>query len=535
MVSKTSDTGRAIDHMDKFSYYGPVLKAFPIKVKGEDKFPPLIDENLKEHDTFACTDGTYVYFKPETLKENVHRLISENEEMKKYDDNPVVNIATVLSHEYTHIICQHHRIGLELMKKYKNKVPEPIWQCHSIACEIEANRGDEVSPGSVIYQCGVTDKSYPGLERCRYYTEIFEELLNRYNDNQELMNKLMNKLGEEYANKGNKGDGNGKDNTSGDGDGDKDKAQNKSQAGSGSGEETGNGQSRGTGQDDRKTWNITKEEVEQALKNMKEITDKIEADEGGGNQHSLGLDGGVEYKSTATAEEMYREALARWEEKNVKNELRKLKGHMRGSLNTTRHATYARPTRRPMNSSTLIQKGVRKEKSENPKVLIAMDSSGSMSGTVMKTVATAIKNIYEDLGKPKGSYICNHNHDIQTKDKLENWRKVVSTYRPSGGNDFSKVADLANKLKVDVVINIGDGQDIVCRDGTYSYSSHKIESMPKIAKEFVAANRKWVDVLVVSRGSMEYYTREKEEDENAGFHREGIFLGENITKYIRNA
>ena len=89
------------------------------------------------------------------------------------------------------------------------------------------------------------------------------------------------------------------------------------------------------------------------------------------------------------------------------------------------------------------------------------------------------------------------------------------------------VLEKANELGVDVVLNIGDGQDTV-------YREYGGDGSAEINK-FKNAGRQWFDVLVTSKNENKYYKEEAFYDEQKGFHREGIYLGDKITKYLGKA
>ena len=148
-----------------------------------------------------------------------------------------------------------------------------------------------------------------------------------------------------------------------------------------------------------------------------------------------------------------------------------------------------------------------------------------MCSTTMKEVACAIENIFKDLGKPKqGSYICKHESNVSDVKPMRQWKEVVESYYPSGGNCFLHVLEKANELGVDVVLNIGDGQDTIYRD---YYDNAEVA-----VNKFKNAGRKWFDVLVTSKNENKYYKEEAYYDEKKGLHREGIYLGDKISKYL---
>lgn len=553
----------ALKDMRELSYYGPMIDRYPVMV--DEGMPNKAMRMLKEHDSPACTDSNNVYFSTEIFIKNWNEWQSRVTD-RDANWSLVDNIAALLAHEYTHVLCQHNRIGQE----YENKSAMEQ-HCHIIACEIEANRGHMVKNSenkhgywshsygqrNVIHYVGVTDEQYPETKNDKYYPQIYATLLNNAKKYQKQMEQAMSMIKDLFASMGMEGNEKSLQKAS----------KNASKAGSGSGKgmgikisqkgaenendnqgqapdesqgnkdnsnEMGNAlsvnsvnrqQNENKSESENSEWNLTQEEIEKSIQNAMKVQQTIVKEQAPGSEAGYGLESPyIEYKPELTQQEMLEADYGRWHQAEVKKELAKLKGLIRGTISKNRESTYARPTRRPISGSGgLIKKGVRYEKSYSPKVLIAMDSSGSMCSTTMKEVACAIENIFKDLGKPKvGSYICKHESNVSDVKPMFRWKEVVESYYPSGGNCFAHVVEEANKLGVDVVLNIGDGQDTITRSG-YSESA--------VAK-FKNANRKWFDVLVTDKGENRYYREESEYDENNGFHREGIYLGNKISKYL---
>lgn len=529
----------ALWHMETHSYYKPLIERFPLRV--DEEIPKVPMEHIKQMNTFACTDHNNIYFSTEDFLYSFNKYVDEFQKKGGgYNGcNIAKNIMTVLAHEYTHILSLHSKIREGLASKYKGakNIPPQVLFAHMYAAEIEANRGDLVEYSDVIQTNAVNEQHYPDTYSIPFYRQLFEYFLRlEQNEQQNIAQNLVEQLLEEAqkakqegnaemakamkqaANEIKKMMGGGEQGNEGEGEDGED--QNGSDIGNG----TGNDKNNGT-----VNWpELTEEKIIEAINSASETQQAL----GQGAENGIGLESTeCKYECELTPKERLNNEYARWEEKEIKKELKKMKGLIRGTISKNRESTYARPTRRPITSnSTLIKKGVRYEKSYSPKVLIAMDSSGSMCSTTMKEVACAIENIFKDLGKPKvGSYICKHESTVSDVKPMREWKTVVESYSPSGGNCFLHVVEEANKLGVDVVLNIGDGQDVVNRSNYYTQSS----KMEPACASFNSNNRKWFDVLVTAKNENEYYLREKEEDEKSGFHREPIFLGNKISKYLK--
>lgn len=533
----------AIKDLTEESYYAPLLERCPIRV--DEQVPVAKQHDIVDNDSCACTDANNVY----VLTTEMARWFNESADTfndRDTDKDLITNVAAVIAHEYTHVLCRHKDVAKSL-----GKVTKAEQNCFLLACEIEANRGDKVdlrqsvynTQHTMVYRSSITDDEIPETKKDKYLPQIYATLLNMYKERkkefEQFVRQIINKDMADAMGEGKKGKSvkNGK--------GDKNKIQGESQTGTGTGKVDGNNptdssvnrRQNGNGGDkidadkdnSESEWeDLTQEKIEESIKNATEVIEQVQ-NQDMSSETGIGLESAmVEYKPELTPRENLENNYERWKEKQVKKELAKMKGLIRGNISKNKEKTYARPTRRPIQSNRLIRKGVRYEKTYSPKVLIAMDSSGSMCSTTMKEVACAIENIFKDLGKPKtGSYICKHESNVSDVKPMRQWKEVVESYYPSGGNCFLHVAEEANKLGVDVVLNIGDGQDCVYRD----YPS----GAKAVIDKFKADGRQWFDVLVTSKNENRYYQEEAYYDEQKGFHREGIYLGDKITKYLGKA
>ena len=532
----------AVKKLCEESYYAPLVERYPILV--DEQVPKLQKHDIVVNKSCACTDANNVYVLTAEMAKHFKAMTDTFNDYDT-DRNLIDNVAAILAHEYTHVLCQHKKIGNAM-----GKITKAEQRCFLLACEIEANRGDKVDISNnnwdthhtMVYRSGVTDSDIPETKKDKYLPQIYATLLNMYKEQeqkfQQLLEQIKNNDMADAIEGGKKGKGtkNGKEN--------KNTVQGESQTGTDTGEmvddatdnDSVNRQQNGTGKEDKDDneseceWEeLTQEQIEASIKTLENETERAH-DQRPGDETGIGLESPyVEYKPELTPKENLERNYERWHEKQVKKELAKMKGLIRGNISKNKEKTYARPTRRPITGSGgLIKKGVRYEKSYSPKVLIAMDSSGSMCSTTMKEVACAIENIFKDLGKPKtGSWICKHESNVSDVKPMRQWKEVVESYYPSGGNCFLHVLEKANELGVDVVLNIGDGQDTV-------YREYGGDGSAEINK-FKNAGRQWFDVLVTNKNENRYYQEEAYYDEQKGFHREGIYLGDKITKYLGKA
>lgn len=541
---------RVLEYMKDYGYYEPFLERFPLRV--DEEMAESQRKEILDHKTVAMASDDTVYFLSEGMVNVLERALDTVENPYSYKTDEESNITTILCHEYSHILCQHHEIGLRIYDSYQGKVPSEVWWAHTYACEVEANRGMLIDQTSLVFQNGINDYTYPEVAKLPFYENLFEYFLKMNKTQKQAIKKLLQNALEQLAadaeasgnadaakamravahGKSIKGGGKGKghDKNGKKGLGQEPGQEDKEAEGGSAKESQDDGPSDGRdgdadGTDDGDWDELSDEMIDQAINSTREVIKEMET--GSCGERGYGLENSsTPYKASLKPHERLEREYIKWDEKRVKKELGKLKGLIRGEISKNRESTYARPSRRPITSgSNLIRKGVRYEKSYQPKVLIALDSSGSMCSTTMTEVACAIENIFKDLGKPKyGSYICKHDDRVSDILPMKDWKVVVESYCPDGGNDFSDVVKAANKLGVDVVLNVGDGQDCCNRSSS---------GLTRECKAFVGANRKWYDVLVTSKGDNYYYQREAHYDEQNGFKREGIYLGNKISKYLR--
>lgn len=524
----------AIEDLRNRSYYAPLMDRFPIRY--DEQIPKATMRDIIAHNTCACADENNVYLSTSEFAKVMNEFIDEHEKYGgtrgAYALDIIVNLTSLIAHEYMHILCQHKRIGNRM--KFHTELERDVFL---IATDVEVNRGHMVEPMSAIYQHGATDDRFPETKPCKFLPEIYATLLKNANKKKKEYQEMAKQIKDmQMAMEGGKGGNSsgtsskkGKENESAQNQG-KVSEQNGDNNGKNNAKNTVNGtglENKGENDPESQAMDLTEEQIKKSIEQANKICKNVvkEQSEEGGNEYAFGLEAAAtEYDPTLTPQQNLEKTYRRWEKVNVKKELKKLKGLIRGDISKKKEKTYARPSRRAISGAGLIKKGVKNEKSYSPKILIALDSSGSMNGTTMKQVACAIENIFKDLGKPKvGSYICMHESYVSDVTPMRNWKKVVEAYRPSGGNCFEKVVEKANELKVDVVLNVGDGQDC-CR-------RHDDENNP--CDEFTNAKRQWFDVLVSPKCEYSCYERERSYDKSRGFDREAIYLGDKIIEALK--
>lgn len=510
--------------------YAPMMKRIAVRI--DDSRPAAMVLVMDAKGAPMCTDGQTIG----VSVKNLHRIVNEaktewhssHPQYDWYTNSVYEEIRNILIHELTHAICRHSAQGLKVFteryQKSHQKVLAKELACWTIACEIEANRGYGIAKtSSPIYEVGVTEEKYPYTHDAKYLLDIFHRVLDKYQDqvekDMEAIKQALEESLKKAAEKGNKtskeqGNQKGDSNEQSDSNAKPGSVgQSSQQAGETSESRSGGhdeGQSSsGNGQATEKVDQPTPEDQarREALKKLLEETldegngitpemiapnsernhEKVFNAHGAAYQHGGGdIDGDYD-PSNKRDYEVLEEAYKEWQSQNVKKVLAKLKGTVVGQVSKNRVATYSRQARRDT-SDGLLKKGHKRERRSSPKILLALDKSGSMSHTSTRKATEAVADIFDTTGRPTdGCWICLHDGCVRDVKPMKQWKQVVDGFYPNGGNDFSDVIRLANKLKVDVVLNVGDGGDYTSRD-------------KKAAKEFKQANREWYDINIADIG-----------------------------------
>ena len=459
----------AVRQVSKSGYYTPLVERFPIVI-GDDMSPATL-RKLRAHQSPACTDNVNVYVDLEGLVTTITEAMELRKKKLGITDFGIADIVneikTIIYHEYTHIICQHVRQGQAHSRTTKRQNVKTFMT----ACEIEANRGYGIDHMTGTYLMAVTDEHFPETKKDKFLSQIYETLKNRHGDDIE---KTKQNDEKEDAEKNEESDEGENEQT-------QEQAPERNETAS-EGSESENADSEPNDEEDgeqeaqeeQNEDGLSKEQksaIQRMLETDMDIAeermvseDMLPHDEDDSSMNDdilneLGLGGGDEEFLDLSPKGKLEYIHAKWKAKNLEKELDKVRGIVKGTLSKDRIGTYSRQSRK-QSTDGLMMKGHKRATRSLPKILLAMDSSGSMHSATMKDVASAIADIFETCGRPtEGCFICKHTHHVSDVLPMKRWKEVANSFYADGGNDFSKVMELAMKLKVDVVLNVGDGQD----------------------------------------------------------------------------
>lgn len=501
--------------------YAPIAKRCPIRIN--DELPAIVKANLATHQTCACTDSNVVYVDTRLAS----GMFQKAREVVGRQDKLISgwrardNYKTLLVHEYTHIIMQHVAKGVKFVRANGDK-NYPIF---ALACDIEANRGWGIMKDSDLYQIAVSEDSYPECKRVEGLMNIYRVLKKYYgNEILESYKKLEEEENGEQESEG-QGDGNGESNGESQGEG-KSKSQsessvNTSEDGDCDGSQGGNAEGEAENESeaqaqsknregamrrsmsaykkmreeiDEQAATMTEEELDKDLEHFDEETGDGIPEAGSMGTGTGEGDGEGDAK---TPREVLEAGYDAYLNRKIEKSVEKLKNLVKGNQVKTRVKTYSRQSRRD-GADGLIMKGVKNDKALAPRILVAMDSSGSMSSTTVTPIAKSIGSIAKSVGKTKGSYICEHDSMVKNVQPLSKWELVVERYYPSGDNDFDEVLKKAVELNVQVVLDVGDGY---CR----FYDKD-------VMAQAAAKGIKWIDVQVTGEEDLLRNIRKEDEE-----------------------
>lgn len=430
--------------------YSILSNRYPLFI--DDAIPKATMEHIKQAHTCACADGNHIYLSSEALADMLNGAEAAGKEISRY--KLAADVQDLVIHEYTHIIMEH----LKKINRFQSQSGNANnVKTFSLACEIEANRGYNISLYSDIYKMGVTEQAFPEVNGVYGLHNIYE-VLKKYYGNE--IDEHMNKQKED------------KKSTE-------------------EGEQEQQEQSGGKlSQEQKKLLDQYKEEFDQQEEEAKQLEKgNSECDgegdsEGGGMSISGGGTGTSEGPSSPV--EALRAYNKRHNQELLKADLSKLKGILSGAdVSRGIEKTYSRPARRDSEAG-LMKKGTKKGPHNAPRMLIGMDSSGSMSSTTMQQVLNTISDIIKVTGRSmKGSYICEHDCYVKNMSPLYEYKKVIAKYDPDGGNCFDELLRAGIEKNVQCIINVGDGWD---------YFNER--TLMKQAKKL---GIKWFDVIINDR------------------------------------
>lgn len=441
-------------------FYGPLTKRHSLCV--DEAIPISAKKNIDSHGTCACTDGNHVYFDTNNCAKMINEAREKLSKEHKYfvsGSDPYWDVETILAHEYTHILMEHVKRGYKFVKKYGKK----NYGTFALACDIEANRGYKVQcDSSAVFKIGVTDESFPEVKGVTGLMNIYNALLKKHGDD----------IDNEYDKAKKDKNGEGEDDDS-------------------SEPQSENSQQAQSNSENKNSNSLTQEQkdlIRSSVEDFDELEDKIEnyddgddsegeESEGGGigndkdDDDDDDIDGGY---GDAYPKDVLKEHYSSDMRKQTKIVMKNLRNIISGGNQIKEKVkTYSRPARRD-GEDGLMRKGTKYAKVKAPKILIGMDSSGSMRQTTMQKVADSIGTIVDELGRDKnGSWICEHDDYVNHLSPLSDWKKVVSGYIAGGGNDFNALLKTAIDKGVDVVLNIGDGCDYITRKDYIEQANEK--------------------------------------------------------------
>lgn len=476
---KTSDNDS--EENDTSSIYSFISREMPLI--SDDKVPPRVRMAMSDAETCSCTNGKNVFFSSELFVEMIRDMADKMSTRhavtgmgKAYDKTSYScvdlyqDIQNILFHEYTHIICRHSNRLVRFVSSSNN---DKHIETYRMAQEIEANRGHGIRKGSLSYDIAVTEEAFPETKGVVGLNNIYEVLLRTYGNGIESVasgkssskgssgKKLSEEQKEAIRRTVNGNDG-------------KENNQQSGSTGTKNGEEEGEKDAGGSPE------------------NKYEEPENHDGEEDEGKSASYSGEGTtVNLPPIHDIDELdVNDIISRERQRIMKKffdgQKLKLKGMLSGAdVAVGREQTYSRPSRKDHSGNgNLILKGVKRGKVKSPKVLIAMDSSGSMDGTTSTEVLTSIDALLKVIGKSsKGSWVCMHDSEVSKPLPLHRYKEVVSKFAAKGGNNFNEVLKVANKLGVDLVLNVGDGYDIITDWGEIDKANKR--------------GLRWVDVIIV--------------------------------------
>lgn len=430
--------------------YSILSKKYPLYT--DKNVPPAAMLNMRSHHTPACADDGHVYFSSEMFKELWETGINSNEEpiAGKVSHDMQESIQALIVHEYTHIVMEHVKRLKTFMKRSKNA---KNIQTYTLACEIEANRGWNMPVYSYVYQVGVTEDTFPECRGVYGLTNIYNVLKKKHGDD-------VDNLANSASGKREEGEEDGEEKSSS--------------------KPSPKPSSLSEGQKKAVEKMVGEQHTEQLMGKKGDSGEELE-----GVSISGGGDEDAPEKEYETAKQAIQAFNARFLQKEMEKDLSALKGVLTGEdIAISRVKTYSRPARRD-GENGLMRKGVKRGAHNAPRILIGLDCSGSMDSTSMSDVMSTCASIIKATGtKMSGSYICTHDERVCNRAPLKDWESVIRKFDPYGGNNFNDLLREALKKDVDVVIDLGDGYDII----TDKY----------LLAEAEKRGLKWVDVIVNS-------------------------------------
>lgn len=483
------------------SPYNYLIREYPILV--DDELPPAYVAALINAESPAMFTGDYVAVSTKLVAKTVIEgalVRAEKVAMVGISDSGLTGeILTIIAHEYTHALYNHTILRQRFHKKTKGKDDKTFM----LACEIQANRGVYVNKTSLVYELGVTEEKFikdvPDIATAKTLDNIYIALKNVYKDKIENNNKEGNNDENQSNKQGQKQQSGSQSEENKQNQGDKQQSKQQSKSGSQS--------------EESETGKELNDVQQKALDRLFKQEEKKGTSSGFLHDYS---EDEAEDDSEKDAKTLLNEYNQRVETAKIKKSLLKLRAVLKGDLSKGKVPTYSRPSRRASDNN-LFKKGKKNDARFNPSILLALDSSGSMSSTTIKQVTEATVDIIKALGRDiSNCYICLHDGKVYNLQKLKDYEEVLKTYQPSGGNNFLRVYQKAVELNCDVVLNVGDGLDSI-EDWAYCFRK---DGNDKTGKGLLKTNKKltWYDCLVykLDDDAATWYYKENYKDEKLG-------------------
>lgn len=465
-----------------------LMERFPLKPSEMGgTLPPAMKKILQENGSPGAFNGVYVAFSldnlinmlyipylvklakskslttPRDVKELVTHTIDGYKPISK-------EVESILAHEYAHVILEHTRRAH--LWEQESERSETERNAFIAATEIEANRAYGVDTDSTMYKyAAFTDEKYPKVCDMDNFWDIYQYFLEEFTNSQPQSNSSS-------PSSQSKSDNHSKE-------------ENSASAESHPSEGEGG------------TDNPLQETVQEALSRLKKEfelnsslsdPDRTLSDALGirpfhepqvGNPFGMGGDS----KPTLSANDRLDLFVKGQRQRSLEMALSKIRSNFKGQVTKSKTPSYSRISRRPYQGD-LIRKGKKPLPTKSPSILIALDASGSMSSSTIKNTTEKLCDVVETIGrKTDNCYICMHRSYVEGTTKLSNYKELLSRYSPTGGNEFSNVLDEARRLKVDVVLNVGDGLDHIHR-------FQPIPPKPVSQSCFAEPTPVWIDVIV---------------------------------------
>lgn len=503
----------------KHSDWGYLIKQFPVFF--DDQLSVTDKVNLDEHDTFSFANKYYIGFSESRCLKQVKDYYTAMN-LRLTDGELYDTIKNVLIHEFGHILLEH--VYQPLPKNDRDAM------AMIATTEIETNRGVKRYERSRYFDdVAITDDKeeykevQPLITREAIYNKMKELYKPPKNDKNKDEKDEQNKEqdNDTVDNKNNKQKSHlptppSQSQTSSD-QKEQDKPQSEPQSEPQKDECNDNGGGGEEQQDEQKQQVARPDNVGTMVKAMRQA--EKQNTEASDLLTDLGLDPSDDFKNDNTIKGRLTVLRELSQNNEIKKTLSKIKGTLAGELNKKKVGTYSRPSRK-MGEDGLMRRGTKRAGMTRPRILVALDESGSMDSTAVKTAATAIKIISKTIGRNRSDVkICKFDTSVSMTRPLGQCDDVINSYYPRGGTAFREVVRLAIQENCDTVICIGDGEDILpTRENLKDYYG-----IPTDCKY-----PKWIDVMITSHRTVDelkglHYTKEDIRENR----RETLWLGNN--------